>query len=278
MADSDPESEGKPRNRKGGESVWQRAYPLHMRRVESSKYRSFHEGDVMFRSPNLVPARRQIFDDAVFADESKFYDDAVAAAYECIENFDGDLDEGMLHGYVEGQKLGGYYTDCNTITAALPPRPLIAIGSHQGSDGYHDAWFVVENMYYVRDEVCNSYNASFRCWDENGRLFAEAYDRQAREDGDMTVGNLFEIRQLNKRGVKILATCVESGKNVPVEKLFSPRYSNPPCVAELAFGCPREQWENPEPTPLTSAKSARRFARNLSGTFEKGRAKVGKTI
>ena len=192
--------------------------------------------------------------------------------------FYGDLDEGMLHGYVEGQKLGGYYTDCNTITDALPPRPLLAIGSHQGSDGYHDAWFVVENMHYVRDEVCNSYNASFRCWDENGRLFAEAYDRQAREDGDMTVGNLFEIRQLNKRGAKILDRCVKSGEDVPIERLFSPRYSDPPRVAELAFGCPHEQWEHPEETPSASAKSARRVARNLSGTFQGGRAKVGKAV
>lgn len=233
---------------------------------------------MLFRAKSLVPARRQIFDDAVFADESKFYDDAMAAAYECIENFDGDLEEGMLHGYVEGQKLGGYYTDCNTITDALPSRPLIAIGVLQSAEGYHDAWFIVESMHYVRAEVCNSYNASFRCWDENGRFFAEAYDRQAREEGDMTVGNLFEIRQLNKRGAKVLAECIESGKDVPVEKLFSPRYSDPPRVAELAFGCPREQWENPEPTPSASAKNARRVARNLSGTFEGGRAKVGKTI
>lgn len=233
---------------------------------------------MLFRAKSLVPARRQIFDDAVFADESKFYDDAMAAAYGCIEDFDGHLTKRDLHGYVVGQKLGCYNTDCNTITDALPDRPLIAVGSHQTNEGYQDAWFIVESMHFVRSEVCNAYNSSFRCWDENGRLFAEAYDREARDSGDATVGNLFEIRQLNERGLRLFDSCAAAGKDVPVERLFSSRYSDPPRVAELAFAFPREQWVEAAPSPSESAESAQRVARHLSGTFEGGKVKIGKGV
>lgn len=227
---------------------------------------------------NLVPVRRQIFDDAVFADESKFYDDAVDAAYQCVEGFDGQLSAQELHAYVVGQKLGCYNTDCNTITDALPDRPLIAIGKHQTHEGYQDAWFVVESMHFVRSEVCNSFNSSFRCWDENGRLYAEAYDREARESGDATVGNLFEIRQLNRRGVRLLDSCALDNKEVPVERLFSSRYSEAPRVAELAFAFPREQWEEAVPPPRVSAESAHRVARHMSGTLEGRKAKISKGV
>lgn len=232
----------------------------------------------MFKTKNLVPAQRQIFDDAVFADDSKFYNDAMAAAYDCIEGFDGNLTERDLHAYVVGQKLGCYNTDCNTITDALPDRPLIAIGKHQTHEGYQDAWFIVESMHFVRSEVCNSYNSSFRCWDENGRLYAEAYDREARESGDATVGNLFEIRQLNNRGLRLLDSCVRDGKEVPVGQLFSPRYSDPPRVAELAFAFPHEQWEEAAPPPRASAESAHRVALNMSGTMEGGKVRIGKSV
>ena len=230
------------------------------------------------KTNKLVPARRQIFDDAIFFDESKFYDDAMAAAYECIDDFDGDLTARDLHGYVVGQKLGCYNTDSNTITDAIGDLPLIGVGSHQTPGGYENAWFVVESFHFVRGEVCNSHNASFRCWDENGRLFAEAYDRQAREDGNMTEGSLFEIRQLNPKGIKLFNSCVASGEDIPIEKLFSPRYSVPPRVAELAFGFPSEQWEEEQQAPSRSAQNAQRVARNLSGTLDGGRAKVGKFV
>lgn len=228
------------------------------------------------KTNKLVPARRQIFDDAVFFDEPKFYDAAMAAAYECIENFDDNLTPRDLHGYVMGQKLGCYNTDSNTITDAIGDLPLIGVGRHQTPDGYEDAWFVVESFHFVRGEVCNIHNASFRCWDENGRLFAEAYDRQARESGDMTEGNLFEVRQLTNKGLRLLNACVSEGKDVPVNKLFSPRYSAPPRIAELAFGFPEEQWE--ELSPARIGGCASRIAHNLSGTFDGGKVKVGKSV
>lgn len=196
-----------------------------------------------------IPVQRLVFDDGVYYNWENFRDECLSVARESDPSCESVSDD-AVRGYAYGEHIAGMNRDFSWIKEAIGDIPMIGIGGDENGSRF----FIAKNIFFVRSQVLgdNPDNA-FRCWDENGRCLCESYDFQARRRGDDRPVELFEVRQLNKRGLNFLASLRENA-SIPVEKLFSNRYSNPPRIAELAFGCPAEEWEQVK--PISQAKSA----------------------
>lgn len=224
------------------------------------------------------PAKRQVFNDAFFCDPANLIDEFSDLKMEMDPSSEGKMTGEELLNFMYRDRMRQWTEDCERITAKLPARPFIGVGSvFGGGDSYRPAWFIVGNIADIRRKVTNDLLRELVVWDENGRLFAEgySYNRRVRR-WDFKQGHLYEVRQLNERGLELLKKTAE-GDEIPVEKLFSKRYSDPPRIAELVFAFPPVQWARPDDAPMYKPdtlvemqKRAEDVAFDMGGSFESG--------
>lgn len=212
------------------------------------------------------PVERLIFDDGIYYNWENLREECLVHQREKDPNLES-VSDAVVQKYALAEHIISMNRDFNWVLDAIGDMPLIGVGGREDDPSYN-RFFIVENIFFVRAKVLNEdYDLAFRAWDENGRCFCESYDYEARNRGEHSSIDFFEVRQLNKRGVKLLSS-LKPDSPVPVDKLFSKRYSDPPRIAELAFKCPPEEWEEvpiKHSTPESQANEAKNYLRNFGG-------------
>lgn len=227
------------------------------------------KGNVFFESPK----ERIVFDEGPY-----YGSEGEEAAIEDLMSRDGFTEEEVRENYTDSEifehqmdmrsldyedeitalaaYLDGVSSTISSVTSEHGGNPLIATGTIGRWDGARSGFSVFKDF----DDLMEGPDSPFKdceiqkVWDENGHLFIHG----AHHDGSVTV----ELRQLSDAGTKTYEAISEAWVNEPfaangktydgsersVTEAMNDLWdaTEPPRYMEHAFGCPSEEWEQPE--------------------------------
>lgn len=221
----------------------------------------------------ITPKERVIFDEDVYDEEflreqleeryvtygdmNELNDEFVNEHWFLLDDYrQTDFEEEMdaLKAYLDGKSSGK-----SSETSEHAGNPIIVSGTIGRWDGTRSGFTVFEDL----NDVMHGQNSPFKdceiqkVWDENGHLFIHG----AHHDGSVTV----ELRQLSDEGHVAYDDISETWANEPFAALGKTYDGSEQSVIEAvrdlwdatepfrymerAYGCPAEEWEEPEKTP-----------------------------
>lgn len=220
-----------------------------------------------------TPKKRIVFDDSVYdedllrelledryvsnGDMQELNDDFVNENWYQLDEYrqqDYEDEIAALTAYFDGES-----STMSSVVAEHGGNPLIVTGSVGRWDGIHTGFTVFKDF----GDLMEGPDTPFKdceiqkVWDENGHLFIHG----AHHDGSVTI----EVKQLSDVGAEAYEAISEAWVDEPftangktydgsersvIDALGDLWHATePPLYMERAFGCPAEEWEQPE-TPL----------------------------